>query len=433
MGTECLEFSTTSERGQFSAICQNGNEFYLGNPDGLFCPPVTGLVNGSSTGSLPMCQMVTDKTFETSGAIELLIRGQKIKLMDRIEEGPMCRMPEQVKVHIGIAPPPPPAPPMTPVEPKAPAWDPSQRSNRHVPIGQVSSARMPGQMGSVRVGDEMNALDVLSELNAQRGVYASSQGDEARLDAVIIEADNPAGAPADGEYDAESAGLELLSWYQDEMGKIAKMVGGQAIKIGDLLLTGQNWEVLRKEGLTKFQIKTINGKKTIVLKGAPRLRSVLTGTRYTLTGLGKRKVTVLNAAARSLGENVKAGVAGIAKRAGAIGLVFVCTIDVVEHLSKEGTDNMERLIADLGFNVIKAVLSGIVGTVVSGMAIAFAGTLGAPVVVAVGAGLLAAFFVGWVISKAVDATGLEDAAKRSLDNAILPVETKYLAYGMGLS
>jgi len=35
----------------------------------------------------------------------------------------------------------------------------------HVPIGTVSSARLPGQMGLIRAGYETNALDVLSEQN----------------------------------------------------------------------------------------------------------------------------------------------------------------------------------------------------------------------------------------------------------------------------
>ena len=38
----------------------------------------------------------------------------------------------------------------------------------HVPVGQVSSGRLPGQMGTIAAGDELNALDLQSEMNAMR-------------------------------------------------------------------------------------------------------------------------------------------------------------------------------------------------------------------------------------------------------------------------
>lgn len=41
----------------------------------------------------------------------------------------------------------------------------NQVATRQVPIGQVSSARLPGQMGTIPAGYETNALDVISEQN----------------------------------------------------------------------------------------------------------------------------------------------------------------------------------------------------------------------------------------------------------------------------
>ena len=47
-----------------------------------------------------------------------------------------------------------------------------------VPIGEYSSARLPGQYGTIKAGDEMNALDVISEMNYMNNGYKSADGSE---------------------------------------------------------------------------------------------------------------------------------------------------------------------------------------------------------------------------------------------------------------
>ena len=47
-----------------------------------------------------------------------------------------------------------------------------------VPIGQYSSARLPGQMGTIEAGNEMNALDVISEMNYMNNGYKTADGSE---------------------------------------------------------------------------------------------------------------------------------------------------------------------------------------------------------------------------------------------------------------
>jgi hypothetical protein len=43
-------------------------------------------------------------------------------------------------------------------------------NTQHVPVGRVSSARLPGVMGAIPVGSETNALDVISENNRILGL-----------------------------------------------------------------------------------------------------------------------------------------------------------------------------------------------------------------------------------------------------------------------
>lgn len=49
----------------------------------------------------------------------------------------------------------------------------NKKQEFYVPIGQYSSARLPGQGPMIKAGDEMNALDVISEQN-----YLNSQFDD---------------------------------------------------------------------------------------------------------------------------------------------------------------------------------------------------------------------------------------------------------------
>lgn len=55
-----------------------------------------------------------------------------------------------------------------------------------VPIGQYSSARLPGQYGTILAGDELNALDVISETNYKLNI----NGTRDRLDAAMEKQEN---------------------------------------------------------------------------------------------------------------------------------------------------------------------------------------------------------------------------------------------------
>ena len=126
----------------------------------------------------------------------------------------------------------------------------------------------------------------------------------------------------------------------------------------------------------------------------------------------------MNSAARTAGGNIKAGATGVASKAGAVGFVFVCAIDTIKYFSQpSGERALTDLLVDIGFNAVKAVISGIAGTIAAGFAIGLAGTIGAPIVVAVGLGLALAFAAGWVASTLIDATGLEEGLKQAIKNS----------------
>lgn len=413
------QYSKSMERGQFCMPCQNGNIFYLGNPDGASCPPIKGFVNNQAAGSLPMCVPITDKTQETTGAVELEIGGQKYPLIKDISEYDQCRIPNQVQVHIGLAKPVVSMPQSTATPTGSGINAAANSTQAYVPVGQVSSMRPPGTFGLIKQGYETNALDVIGDQNALTGHYTAAYNQASgRTDVIVLEPENLSDAPSDGDHDAESTDPAVLAWFSEEIGKIMKMTGGQAIKIGFLAAEGQNLAFLRKEGLTRFYIKRINGKPNIILKGASGLRNILTGTRYTTAGLGTRQVSVMNAAARTAGGNLRAGATGVASKAGAVGFIFVCVIDTINYFSTpSGERALSDLLVDIGFNAVKAVVSGIAGTVAAGFAIAVAGTFGAPVVVAVAIGLGVAFLAGWVASTLIDATGLEEGLKKAIRNS----------------
>jgi hypothetical protein len=88
----------------------------------------------------------------------------------------------------------------------------SKKANQEywVPIGQYSSARMPGQMGVIKAGEEMNALDVISEQNYINNGFKAADGSDPAVPNV-----------SNGDTDGNSA----LENYSDPITRITVTPG----------------------------------------------------------------------------------------------------------------------------------------------------------------------------------------------------------------
>ncbi|KUJ00845.1 hypothetical protein [Vibrio sp. MEBiC08052] len=148
-------------------------------------------------------------------------------------------------------------------------------------------------------------------------------------------------------------------------------------KLRDRAGDGANWYSTADDGLTlvklisdlggigtKAYIKTYGGKPHIILKGNPRLRTVLTGTKY----------GVKNAKVVTMGLGKAAAISG-AKAGGVLSVILMSAYRIADYvLTDEIT--LSRLIGSLATDVVKI---GIV--------------TGASIVAAYGAGLLS-FAIG---------------------------------------
>lgn len=143
-------------------------------------------------------------------------------------------------------------------------------------------------------------------------------------------------------------------------------------------------------------------------------------TKYGARGMSNLKVSSMNVAVKSLGQNVAENVRGLANRTGALGVVFAVSFDIAEYLSTDGERFLSDLQVSIGFTLAGAVLSAVVGAIVGSAAIALAagmGVLVAPwVIAAVGIGAVVG--AGFVIGRIVSTLGLKEAVQdffRDLD------------------
>ncbi len=94
------DFSTTRNADDYCAICQQGNIFYIGNPDGLPLPPIRGLVGALSTPTLPICRVETllNTAAGTLSQVQLDIGGRMCTIVPGPESFGQCTVPEQFQV-----------------------------------------------------------------------------------------------------------------------------------------------------------------------------------------------------------------------------------------------------------------------------------------------------------------------------------------------
>lgn len=386
------QFSTTKTNGGICVPCQNGNIFYLGNPEGVTCPPIKGFVNNQPVGPLPMCQAVTDKTQETTGAIELEIKGKKYPLIKSIDDYGQCNLPNQIQVHIGLAKAP---PPMTPL-PQPQGWKPG-----------------PG--------------GVIGDLHSSnRSVYVPKD----RYLVTTIEVDAVFGPPPNGEgaknidslTPAEQVWLSsIVSFFVKNQGAI-KDVGGLMMDTTAQIRGGNNWLFLKEMGFTKMKIWK-NGKGTLMVSfaGSNKLRSLVTGTNYSAAGLAGKKISLIESAVNTSGANARAATKALGSKAGVIGMIFIAAVDISVWIADPSTEKeLSDLFVDLGFDLAIAAISAVAGAVIAGAVLAGAALvtgIAAPVAVVVVAGILVAVGIGMIIGAVIDYSGARDAVKSAIRNA----------------
>lgn len=426
------QFSTSQEAGGYCAICDQGNLFYLGNPSNMSCPAIRGSVNGLSTPALPMCTVETLQNTApgTSGQLCLNVAGKEHVLIEDLASFGTVTVPEQLQVNVGIAPVPTPAP-TTPPPWSGPTEQEMARARGEggpmVPIGQYSSARMPGQYGVISPGHEMNALDVMSELNAHNYPPYNPQGEEHPV--TILEVDAELGPPPGGEgmKDVDSLTDAEAEWLGHVISGYTKTVAGVGLRAYLTFGPAEHRAFLKEVGLRRMKFwRLSNGTLMIAFKGNNRLRSMITASTYGMAALNGKNITLLDTAFRSPVGNSGAGAARFAKAGGWIGVVIVSVIDTTTYFanpdeSKELTD----LLVDLGLNIPIAMLSTIAGTIATGFAIGIAGTIGAPVILAVAAGFFVGIVVGLIVSGLVEATGMRASMKEALRNSEAPKDELY--------
>ena len=411
------DFSTTRDADAFCGVCQQGNIFYIGNPDGLPLPPIRGFVGALSTPTLPICQVETllNTAADTPSRVQLDIGGRMCTIVPGPGHFGQCLMPEQLQVRIGIAPPPPPSPvapaPFVP-DPEAMARAAGIGGPR-VPIGQYSSARLPGQYGTIAAGHETNALDVISEMNARYAPPVRSAPHEHPVLVIEVPTPPPGG---EGPRDIDQLSDADTVWLSDNVKLWAAFVGDIAINATAMLSVAENRAFLREMGIRRMKFYRMNGRFMAAFSGNNRLRSMVRGTTYGMAGLNGMRVTMLNAAFRSPAQNAQSGLTGLASRAGVIGMIFVTALDVAAWYAQPANEReLSDLLVDLGLGLGTTVISAILGAVVAGFVMA-GFTFGAPVVLVVTAGLFAGAFVGVAVSWIVNATGLSEGLKRALRN-----------------
>ena len=131
--------------------------------------------------------------------------------------------------------------------------------------------------------------------------------------------------------------------------------------------------------------------------------------------MGNLQVTSMALAVQGVSTNVSQAVRTLGSRGGALGLLFVCTLDVLEWLTGEGEKELDELLIPLGFTLGTALISTFVGTALAAGGIALAGGVFgvalAPIFIA-GAGIGAIVGVGFLLGTLVFT---DDVKKRTTE------------------
>lgn len=425
------QFSTSQDAGEYCAICEQGNLFYLGNPSNLSCPAIRGSVNGMSTPSLPMCSIETlqNTVPGTSGQMCLMVGGEKHILVEDLTSFGNVTVPEQLTVHVGISPPP------TPATSTPAPWAPTEQmmsrargeSGTKVPIGQYSSARMPGQYGVISPGHEMNGLDVISEMNAHNYPPYNPQGQEHPVTMLEVDAEFGPAPNGVGPLDVDNLSDAEAEWLGHVVSSYAKTVSGIGLRTYRTFGPAEHRAFLKEVGLQRLKFFYLkNGTMMIAFKGNNALRSLITGSSYGMGGLNGKGVTLLDTAFRSSGGNASAGARSFARTGGWIGILIVSVIDTATYFANpDESKELSDLLVDLGINIPTAMISMVAGSIATGFAISAAAVAGAPIILAIGFGFLVGVVVGVAISKVVEVTGLREGMKEALRNSEAPKDELY--------
>ena len=301
-----------------------------------------------------------------------------------------------------------------PVIPMSPA---PNRPPSYVPVGQVSSARMPGQMGLIERGHEMNALDVMSETAYRNaGSPLDVDGNPMAIpsggDPYIINLEVPEGILPDGEYTIADLTNEAAAWLRwviheslsDTSGAFIRETGAGAIGYQQMLQQGNNRQFLQEMAGRHLRLGRLGGTRVLSFVGdwnkamlwhRPHLH-------YGARGMGNLQVTSMALAVQGVGANVSQAVRTLGSRGGALGLLFVCTLDVVEWLTGEGEKELDWLLISLGFTLGTALVATVVGTALAAFGLSMVGAAAVAPFVIAGVGIAAVVVVGLTIGALVD-------------------------------
>ncbi|GAB2588137.1 hypothetical protein [Nitrincola alkalisediminis] len=188
-----------------------------------------------------------------------------------------------------------------------------------------------------------------------------------------------------------------------------------AIACHQLLREGNNRRFLQEMAGSKLTIKRLkNGTRVLAFQGnwhkamlwhRPHLQ-------YGAAGMSRLQVTSMTVALQGVGPNVSQAVRSLASRGGALGMLFVCTLDVAEWLSADGDKELDELLISLGFTLGAVVVSTIVGMAASAFIIGAMGVALAPAVIA-GLGFVAVLAVGVGIGIVNNTSGIKDKALKA--------------------
>lgn len=441
------DFSATQNACDDALPCQQANLFYLGRlPEGCSLD-LTGCVNGRQT---PM--LTPGETYQlpntlpgTVNRLELMVDGKPHVITEDIRQMAHIGRPEDLKVAVGTAPPPPEPPAII-----SPGFfansagelvDPPVQ--RMVPVGRVSSARMPGQMGSIPAGSERNALDVISDTAYQRSPPPEQSGSTRMM--TSIEAHPSLGAPP---LMVEKDVVELTPQEEDWLVRAALMVVGpvhwvdqvmgiaalQQATGADMSLTGTNMpgvvieavEMLLQGDKRRFLLEMygqkiskvwVNSRGNVMISftGNKLLRKFVTSNVY---GAANVKVSLVELAARTR-VSAASAVKAVGSRAGALSIAFVTFFDVAEWLSTPaGERDVKDLIATLLWDVAAVTVSIIAGALAAGAVLLLAPGIAATAVlvsVGIGAGVVVGLALDWVDS----VLGIKARIRAAMDNAAI--------------
>ncbi len=192
-----------------------------------------------------------------------------------------------------------------------------------------------------------------------------------------------------------------------------------AIACHQMLHEGNNRRFLREMAGQKLTVKRLKNGTCVLAFVGDWNKAMLwqhANSQYGIAGMRHLQVTSMSVALQGVGPNVSQAVRGLASRGGALGILFVCTMDVAEWLSsdKEGKE-LDKLLVSLGFSLGAVVVATVVGMALTSLMVvglaAFSVAL-APMAIAV-AGFFIVAAVGAVMGYVINTSGVKDKALKA--------------------